>query len=97
MCNLCLRRPITFAPAVEAKRANSSRDSSVVQPMAGLSSATATRNALSSEDFVETVVFGIILSRYVKLLFRFKWSLGIVPASHAGQSLDQRRIRDGKG
>ena len=68
--------------------------------MAVLSLATATRNALSSEDLVETVVFGIIPSRYVKyvkLFFRLKWSLGIVPASQAGQPLDQRRIRDGKG
>ncbi len=79
-----MRRPITFAPAVVAKRANSSRDSFVVQPMAGLSLATATRNALSSEAFVVTVVFGIILSRYVKLLFGFKWSLGIVPSGKVG-------------
>lgn len=85
MCNLCVRRPIIVAPAVDASRANSSRDSSIDQSMAGLSSATATRNALSSEDFVETVVFGITPSRYVKLFFlRLKWSLGILPTSQAG-------------
>ena len=66
---------------MDASSANSSRDSSVDQPMAGLSSATATRNALSSDGLVDTVVFGMTPSRYVKLFFLgLKWSLGVLPA-----------------
>ena len=75
-------RPTTLAPAVDTKRSNSSRDSSEDQTMAGLSSATATRKAFSSEDFVETVIFGMTASGYVNLIFLgFKWFLGIMPAS----------------